>query len=71
MNETKPDLIELLAQAEAKASKLQQENQQLAQAFDDMLKASEQEALQLAELSEQLWAAQDALAAAASSRDDA
>lgn len=65
------EMIELLAQAEAKASALQTQNDQLVQAFDDMLKAQEQEALQLAEVSEQLWAVQDALAAASADKDQA
>lgn len=71
MTVSKDDLITLLAQAEAKANQLQKENEQLASAFQDMLKAQDLEAQQLVELSEQLWAAQDALAAAESGRSEA
>lgn len=61
MSPPKLDLIHLLAQAEAKASKLAEENRQLSQAFDDVLRAQHHEAMQLAEVTEQLWAAQEAL----------
>ncbi|MEO5336599.1 MAG: hypothetical protein H7841_06880 [Magnetospirillum sp. WYHS-4] len=69
MVHSKLDLIHLLAQAESKAAKLAEENRQLAQAFDQVLQAQHLEALQLAEVSEQLWAAQEALANASADRE--
>lgn len=69
MTTSKLDLIHLLAQAETKASKLAEENRKLSEALDQVLQAQHAESMQLAEVSEQLWAAQDALANAHADRE--
>jgi hypothetical protein len=69
MPTSKLELIHLLAQAESKATKLAEENRQLAEALDQVVQAQHVESMQLAEVSEQLWAAQEALANAEADRE--
>jgi len=70
MEQSKEDLKKLLKDAEDKIVELQTENAQMAQSFSEMLDAQQIEAQQMAELSEQVWALEDALSAANQDKDE-
>lgn len=71
MGQSTDDLKKLLKTAEDKIVCLQAENQSLAQSFGEMLDAQKHEAAQMAALSEQIWALEDALKSSSQEKNEA
>jgi len=69
--QSKEDLKELLKFAEQNLESLQHENALLSQSFHDMMEAHKMEAEQMVQLTEQIWALEEALNSSSEGKEKA